>query len=114
MGVNRCAAAKQAYRCQCLDLVPGAGSNQDGISWPHFLLITIDFHEPTPFKNKINFLTEFVVVALRASPLRQARLSKTLLFHRGIGGIKNTADSRSICSGKGNLVTKLVDDHATW
>lgn len=98
--VYRRAATEEADRRHRLDLMPCTGRNEDGIAGTDFAHCTIDVHDTLPLQDEVDFLAEFVVMPLGLAPCGQARLGQALVCHRCIGGIKDTADRRSVCGGK--------------
>ena len=111
MRVWRSAAAEQA---ECLgggDLMPGAGGNEDGITWRDSAGFAIDFHGAVAFEDEVELLAELVIVTLGRLTDGDGGFGEGLVLNRCVGLIQDAADRAAVFGCEGCLLGKLVDRH---
>lgn len=111
VGIGRSAAAEQAESLGGGDLVPGAGGNEDGITWGDSAGFAIDFHGAVAFEDEVELLTELVIVTLGRLTNGDGGLGERLVLNRCVGLIQDATDRTAIFGGEGCLLGKLVDRH---
>lgn len=92
--------------------MPRIRRNQDRISWTQIAGFTVDLHGPLPFEDEVELFAELVVVAVGRLAHGNRGLSETLILHRRVGAVQNTADGAAILGGERRLLGKLVEGHA--
>ena len=111
VGIGRSAAAEQAECPGGGDLVPGAGGNEDGITWGDSAGFAIDFHGAVAFEDKVELLTELVIVTLGRLSNGDGGLGEGLVLNRCVRLIQDAADRAAVFGGEWRLLGKLVDRH---
>ena len=96
MGIRRCAAAKKPQIFGGGDFMPCAGRNESTIPGTDFPLFITDLQNATPLENEVKFLERAVIMPLRGCARWQGRLRKALIPHRGVCGIEDTSDLRTV------------------
>ena len=111
VGIWRSAAAEQAECLGGVDLVPGAGGNEDGITWGDSAGSAIDLHGSMAFEDEVELLTELVIVTLGRLSNGDGGFGEGLVLNRCVGLIQDATDRAAIFGGEGCLLGKLVDGH---
>src|SRR4051812_49148033 len=79
VAIGRRAAAEQPHPGRaCLQLVPGAGWNQDCVALLDLARFSVDLHRPATRDEEVDLLAQRVVVALRRLPRVECRLGQGL------------------------------------
>ncbi len=111
VGVWRSAAAEQSESLGGGDLMPGAGGNEDGITWRDFAGFAIYFHGAVAFEDEVELFTDLVIVTLGRLSNRDGGFGEGLVLNRCVGLIQDATDRAAVFGGEGCLLGKLVDRH---
>ena len=111
VGIGRSAAAEQAESLGGSDLMPGAGGNEDCITWGDSAGFAIDFHGAVAFEDKVELFTELVIVTLGRLSNGDGGFGEGLVLNRCIGLIQDATDRATVFGGEWRLLGKLVDRH---
>ncbi len=111
MRIRRGAAAEEAEGLGGRDLVPGAGRNENGITWADGSCFAIDLHGALAFEDEVKLLTELVVMTFGGLADGNRGLCEALVLHGRVGAVEDAADGAAVLGGEGFLRGKLVDDH---
>jgi hypothetical protein len=91
--------------------MPGAGGNEDGITWRDFAGFAIYFHGAVAFEDEVELFAELVVVAFGRSADRDGGFGEALVLHWSVGAVEDAADGAAVFGGEGGLRGKSLDRH---
>lgn len=111
VGIRGRAAAEKAQRLGRRDLMPGTGRDQNAIPGPDGTFFPVEFHAAGAFEDEVEFLAELVVMAIRCGTDRKTCLRQTLVPHRGVRLVENTANRRAVLGRKFLLIPEVLDNH---
>lgn len=72
--------------------MPGTRRNENSISRTNLATLSVNLHHPLALYQKVELLTELVVVTLRRTIRGNGRFCQTLIGNRRIGSIEDTSD----------------------
>jgi len=91
--------------------MPSSGRDQNGVAGSDFAGFAVDFHGTLAFEDEVEFLAEFVVMALGGPTDGDGGFGEALIGHRRVCAVEDAADGAAVFGGEGILLGKLVDGH---